>query len=512
MKRHAIHGIFLAFVAVAMMTSCQRDGGRARHPKDTISVVVNNAELTKAGLAGSYELFNVPIETEEGDTLVLSAIISDFDVQTPSTKGVVLTTLNIAERIGSTGFNLSVFKDGAVYAYDSYDTEYKHIDGRSMGNVTVTYGSSSWELNGGPYYWPVNGEDLTFCSYVPSSSLNDINWDNGAKASFHLAQRHNTKGYNDAVNQDDILFGIKTQNTAQSTSVHIDFKHALTAVRFVRGNIKGCIVKNIILENFYAAGDCEFSEDGGFVWKNHSDKVSFKQDFYTEISDDETGTILSLDGSADGSKTFMIIPQVLSEDAVFKIEIEGRIHPIEFKIGKSSVKDWSIYAGKVLTFKVSTPSDNYTGVTIEVGSTDDATVATNATVSNTNYSDVYIRANVVANWVDANGIIMAPLLGSELAFEYDASNFSDFWFYDADSETYYYKYPVPAGETTACNLFERYARPATPDLNEHELPADGRIELVIVSQAIEADPSKAKVTAAGWNPDAIAWMSSTPRN
>ncbi|MCQ2136071.1 MAG: fimbrillin family protein [Bacteroidales bacterium] len=510
MKRHAIHGIFLAFVAVAMMTSCQRDGGRARHPKDTISVVVDNAELTKAGLAGSHEIFNIPVETEDGDTLVLTALISDFDTQAPSTKGVVLTSSNIAERIGSTGFNLSVFKDGAVYAYDSYDTDYKHIDGRSMGNVTVTYGSSSWELNGGPYFWPVDEGNLTFCSYVPSSSLSAINWNKGAKASFHLAQQHNTKGYNDAVNQDDILFGIKTQNTAQSTSVHINFKHALTAVKFVRGNIKGCTISNISLENFYAAGDGEFSEDGGFVWKNHSDKVSFKQDFYTELSDDETGTI-SLDGSADGSKTFMIIPQVLSEDAVFKIEIEGRIHPIEFKIGKSTVKDWSIYAGKVLTFKVSTPSDNYTGVTIEVGSTDDATVATNATVSNTNYSDVYIRANVVANWVDANGIIMAPILGSELAFEF-AANFSDFWFYDADSETYYYKYPVPEGEATACNLFERYARPATPDLSKHELPADGRIELVIVSQAIEADPDKAKVTAAGWNAAAIAWMSSTRKN
>lgn len=515
MKRHAIHGIILLLASTVLMASCQSNGGRNGHSKDAISVVVENDELTKAG--ASRELFSIPVQTEEGDTLVIKGVITDFDSAAPQTRAAALTTGNIADAIGSTGFKLSAFKDGAVYAYDSFDIDetHEHIEGKSMGNIEVTYGAGAWEMSGGPYYWPLDKSSLTFCSYVPSSSLNVTGWNGGSKASFHLAQHHDAEEGHDAYFQDDILFAIDNQSAAQSSSARIRFKHALTGVQFVRGNIKGCTITSISLENFYAAGDGEYTADSCFTWKNLSDKTTFTQKFNKTISASETGKI-SLDNSGNGSRTFMIIPQKLSTDAVIRIDIEDRLHPIAFKIGQSaeaSLNDWSSYAGKILVLTVDMPSSNYTGVKIEVGSNDDATVATNASVTNTNYSDVYIRANIIANWVsyEDEGVIMSPILGSEIAFEF-AADFYDYWFYDAESETYYYKYPVPSGEPTACNLFERYARPVKPDYSKHNLPDDGRIELIIASQAVEADAAKEKVTAAGWNAAAIAWMSSTRKN
>lgn len=510
----------LAAAAISMgAVSCQRKGQDAPGAHNTISLTVDEEPATKVVTAGQpEEVLNMPFVTEDGDTLVLKAFISDAasvaETADAQTKGAPVTNDNIAAIVGGDGFKMSVFNNGQPYSYPDYDDGKIFIPGKSMSDVTAQFADGSWDLVGGPYYWPEDDSDLTFCSYTPvrqKGTISNLSWNNGAKATFHLAQTSGTFAKTDAVDQEDVLFAINTQNLSDSRTAKIHFRHALAAVKFARGTIEGCTVASVVLENFYTEGDCTFSPDGKFVWTKLESKKTLKQAFDTNIGLDDPEH-MPFDKSDDGRRTFMMIPQKLSEDAVIRINLEQKLlHPIVFPIGQyadSKLNDWSNFAGKVLTFTVNTPEEEYTGVNIEVVSQVASTVVTNANVKNINRSDVFVRANVVANWVDGTGDVIAPLMGSEIAFEKSA-DFSNYWYYDEESETYYYKYPVAKDQTPVRDLFTRYAKPASPDHSKHNLPASGHVEIIVLGQAIEADADKAYVTAAGWNPTAVAWMSAT---
>jgi len=98
----------------------------------------------------------------------------------------------------------------------------------------------------------------------------------------------------------------------------------------------------------------------------------------------------------------------------------------------------------------------------------------NVKIQNTGTTAAYIRAAVAANWVDANGNIVAPV--ENLTFERGSG-----WSKNEADGFYYYETPVNPGETTS-ELITSYSvsnagtKPANAD----------HLEMTISCQAIQA--------------------------
>lgn len=464
----------------------------------------------------------MPFVTDNGDTLSLDVFISDMPQQEMAspvmTKGQIITTENIPTAYGS--FTTSVFKDGEAYT--------DAISEKTMTDVTVTYNDGKWTFGGGPYYWPKE-EDLTFCSMAPisDSGVSNIEWSDGwTKLSFDYsmpaAGMDGEGKYHDAENQKDILFAINTQNRRDHDNVaNIEFSHALTAVRFIRGNIKDCTINAIGLSGFYGEGSAEAepntaagdSRKLSFTWTPSGDLQDFRQTFGVRLNDDiahqdiEEKTVTvgsSLDPTADQSYTFMVIPQEIQDDSKLIVFIDERLHPIELYFKKPDIdnklKDWSGYAGKIITIAISSLFEGDL-VDIEISDNVAANVKTDPTVHNIGSNPVFIRAAIVANWVTEDGTPIAPYTvdGDVIAtvpFEgYD----NNVWIYQ-DGFFYCKKILTAPGTAGApyndIKLFTKFTSPNPPE----SLPNVDHLEMDILFQAVDAkdDDAKSKIVAYGW--------------
>lgn len=116
----------------------------------------------------------------------------------------------------------------------------------------------------------------------------------------------------------------------------------------------------------------------------------------------------------------------------------------------------------------------------------DGTVKENVTIKNTGDVAVYIRAAIVANWVDADGNIIAPATKGT-----DYTNFnSDNGWVERDGY-YYWTSSVAVGGSTG-NLIDS----CQPIANAKPEGAD-HLQMDILSQAIQAEPEQARIDA-GW--------------
>ena len=505
--------------------SCQKDGSQifTRNSREMSVTVSGGTAMTRAAASTDQEkLYSMPFVTDNGDTLSLDVFIADMPEEMSSpvmTKGQIITTENIPTAYGS--FKTSVFKDGSAYTDE--------ISTQTMTDVTVTYGEGKWTFGGGPYYWP-HEDNLTFSSYSPvddASGVSNIAWtDGGSKLSFDYSmQAEGMDGegkYHDAENQQDILFAIDTQNRTDHDNVaRIEFSHALTAVKFIRGNIKDCTIDAIGLSGFYGAGSAEAepNTDPGdtrklsFTWTPSGDLQDFRQTFGVSLNEDihhqdlEEAAITegsSLDPTENQEYTFMIIPQVIQNNAKLLIYIEERLHPIEVVLMRDDVdaklKDWSGYAGKIITIAISALFEGDL-VDIEISDTVTAEVKTDPMVHNAGSNPVFVRAAIVANWVTEDGAPIAPYKvdGTTIVsapFEgYDGST----WTYN-DGFFYCRKVLTTPGTTgTPYNdikLFTKFTSPNPPE----SLPNVDHLEMDIMFQAVDAmgDDAKARIIAYGW--------------
>lgn len=97
--------------------------------------------------------------------------------------------------------------------------------------------------------------------------------------------------------------------------------------------------------------------------------------------------------------------------------------------------------------------------------------------------DAYVRVALVANWVNANGEIVAPAVATDVPFTLNDAA----WFKSGDY--YYHKAIVTPGSSTANLLASNTTLPLTTK--------DGNfLQVVIVHQSIQAQP--ASVVTAQW--------------
>jgi len=537
--------LILAGVALlSCLVSCQRSktnvtpsSAEVIHVRlsDNASTRAEDAEDTSEEMpdnSGQELLFSIPVVTEDGDSLRVDAWISDMgdavysdvldDSDVPETRGMIRTTDNMKEN--KNYFFTTVYTDaGSVYSDE--------LTGASMGNVTVQYVQSkaSWALGTGSgdsfdetlYHWPSDGSYLRFCSMY-GNGASSVDWHGGQSLSFSYAATVTTD-HTDAATQKDLLFAINRQNQNSRPKASdgrsyadIHFDHALTAVRFTRGNLENGTIQDVNMKGFYAAGTATATVTPGatvhqdkltFTWTPAGDPVTLSQTYNRVLTDADPkqtpgnhqvdGALL--DPTTNQEYTFFMVPQRLPDGASIEIYIAERIHPITIDLTAAKdgsgnamdpkLRDWSTYAGKIITISVNTVVN---GGLVDVVLADEveAHVKKNVVVTNNpidHSKDIYVRVAVIANWVNDVGTVIYPYpidnIFNDSRFDFTGVTTSDWVF---NGGFYYYKKKLLTGQSVKLiNTF------TSPVLGDTDFPNDNtevdHLEMTILVQGVEYD-------------------------
>ncbi|MBO7376115.1 MAG: hypothetical protein J6V01_03325 [Clostridia bacterium] len=134
-------------------------------------------------------------------------------------------------------------------------------------------------------------------------------------------------------------------------------------------------------------------------------------------------------------------------------------------------------ASNTATNTLTPDSDN----TPEVAETFENGVKYNVKFTNTADYSVYVRAAVVVTWQNADGEVhsVRPITNTNASIaDYQLDIDSTDWFFDAESGLYYYKHPVPGGESTTV-LLNNCRQTGTA-------PAGYKLHVELVCQTVQA--------------------------
>lgn len=544
----------LAFIAAAFVVGgCSREINQIAINSERVIKGVNVGKIsngTKCSTGSDDILFTEPIVTDQGDTLYLTVSIGDMpesvELQKDDvSKAAPVTTSNIAE----------LYESFITTAYDETGNIYKSVidpeaetkEYRSMDSLKVTYrkSESQWMFDDGVFYWPEDEkEHITFCSYAPVGVFDETakpQW-NGSIYSFSYKMPKDAAGKVDAELQKDLLVAVDEQTKTVDGQVNVKFKHALTAVRFVKGDIGNVTLEYISLNNICDRGDCKLEGDK-LTWENVSGKETFRQLYNTPIASTDPQH-MPFDKTDNGDLTFMVIPQLLTEESEISIYIKGNLHPetlrlkkyVEEKgikdIDKNYIYDWRPYAGKQITFAISATKINNVSVSVDDVLTQDPSThyprKEQVVITNTGRSDIYIRATLVGSWQNAAGQNLVHWSINEPYGFFEGgllgNGTDEYWVEGADGFYYYRKYiPKPDIATGTYHvvqhpLFDAFQLTSAPvretvagteeagqDLNIAQL------SLKILVQAIVADQDGSKKAAkAAWGENVDAYLSTYP--
>lgn len=222
-------------------------------------------------------------------------------------------------------------------------------------------------------YWPGERE-LSFMAVSPTAEFNSLNnkvfSDLRAEFSYTAKKQGNNR---DAEAQTDLLLAAGTCNKPNSENgrAPLKFHHALSAIKFAVRDVLDGEVVNIKIIGVKSTGDCVFTADdgtGSFVWSNQSGDETYSQNFNYQITDrgyadpnDESKDIVMND--AMPSKTFMLIPQQIPDDAMIEVTLK-RTDPnvnqeitVRGKIKANNVQEW--LPGHEYVYTISTSKDNW---------------------------------------------------------------------------------------------------------------------------------------------------------
>lgn len=221
-------------------------------------------------------------------------------------------------------------------------------DGYYMHNVEVTKENSWAPLK--EYLWPGSGS-LHINAYSPycavtnaTSGIVAINEGNPAS---NISAKLQYIVPSEVTEQNDLLWAMPRQASASPCSMK--FNHALAAVRFVTGSgMAPCTVKSISISGLLGSGTLDLEEG---TWTNVSGNENYTATVNTVLASSaedgnvEEGTIIT-----DVSHTFMLMPQVLGDEATVAMVIEYEGTEMEFS-AKLEGQSWG--AGNTYTYHLS---------------------------------------------------------------------------------------------------------------------------------------------------------------
>lgn len=117
-----------------------------------------------------------------------------------------------------------------------------------------------------------------------------------------------------ATEQNDIVIAVKEADGSSVTSQPLEFKHILSAINVKVGSLPevGGTFESIILKNIYNKGTYTYTDEN---WEREGTKSDY-------IVLDQTHTPAEGEVLNSGTSTFMMIPQVLPDDAILEVKFK----------------------------------------------------------------------------------------------------------------------------------------------------------------------------------------------
>ena len=486
----------LVLLMVLLLIACQKEElVPIRDIKDIITFSINsNADAINAYTASTRAVEEpLALISEDGaDTLTFDLTVTD-GIYTDQQS-------NISDTIVTKG--TSVTNDNLMDVCEEQIAMKAFYQNEQFINDVLVLDESGYARTSIASYWPIAEEALVdFWSFHPKEISQSQNFTiNNEETTPSLSFYYNMKDGDkntlvDATKQKDYILAYNRQGK-ESGSVDLNYIHALSAVKFNAGKTLAGEILNITITNVYAGGKLTFSPNGTskISWELDNERYTLNQDFSQKIDEDLSGDSSQAITKDIDNTVFMLIPQPLT-DKTLSIEFR-RKGETEAKIYTVNMPGGSWETGKSYTYTL-TLMDGL-GIKIETEETPtDNKVIDGIKIKNVNNKTCYVRAMVIANWVDQHGNIAAIFNPDETNLKITPENsnyqlsadWGSYWLHDAQTNIYYYKKPLLKEEYTAVDLFEKFTNPTsrTEDL---------KLDFMVIVQAVEAESSKASVKAA----------------
>lgn len=473
----------------------------------TVKVTASSVSTKSGVVEDDVVLAEIEMEDEAGGLLTISRSEGEmpsyeFESTSDVTKGAVVTTSSLNQS-GKT-FSLEAFLESSGRG-GNWDSAQDRDDLHYIKGAPFTCGAEGWTSEGATWR---NGVKTHFWAYTPSTLASGHGsltrtWASAKaadtelpKASISYTMASPGTDSQDATRMDDIVFAYNTGKYSGSGSadkVSLAFSHALACVYFnISGvTVPGVTVKDVSLVNVYSSASCDLTGSSSgisYAWKSQSTPQTYVQKI---VASDYVDGVQQLSASS----VFQVIPQTLGSGAALAITLvsaDGN----EKHIQKTISDTWQ--AGHYYAYKISYTS-GIDELTISVsdsasGSGKAGDKKSNLVIKNTGNVNCYIRAAIVANWVDASGNIVAPWDSSQGTFSGLPGNG---WVLGSDG-FWYFTGAVAAGSATPTALFTTYTVPTVPAGADH-------LVMTIAAQGVRYDSSKTGVTAA-WGSAAAALL------
>lgn len=277
-----------------------------------------------------------PLEVE-GHTLYLHTTVTDGIDGSHLGKDELLTRATPVSDMSTYG-SFSVF---AAFYQGAWSPASQNLN--FMYNVPVSLSGSVW-FPQPDYYWPGSGYNVRFYAYAPIDA--EFAPKQHAFANdFYIQYEVPT----DVSKQKDLLIAKSAEYAGNHGSiVPLEFKHVLTAVRFVVGDdMKAGTVNKVRLRNITSGG--VYYPETGYVGGQGIVK-DFEQEL-NKVTDGTPGTAIT-----GPLQTFMLPPQGFTDDSSV-IEIVFTDDEGEHTLS-ASLKDQMWNSGTTVTYKISTSSIN----------------------------------------------------------------------------------------------------------------------------------------------------------
>ncbi|HAC20804.1 MAG TPA: hypothetical protein DCF91_01740 [Porphyromonadaceae bacterium] len=330
---------YVYVLASMLLFSCQNDefaDSAKQESRDNISFGISAARdiPTTKSIQNASESF-VLRGTHSSDTLFVQTTVSE------GIRSSAKTESHIATRGAPVTDIVTSYGKYGVFCYiKDQQSQTTHF---YMYNEEVSYSNNNWITNE-TYYWPGSNYDLTFYAYAPLNNTNLTLPD----ASDAVAVPKLTYTVPSLVQeQSDLLVAATDQMSGNlKTQVPLSFKHICTAIRFdAHEQIQPGVLQKITLKGIHGQGTYDMNA--------HSWSVDATTGEYTvEPSVDTEGGSPVI---TSGENTFMMIPQVLGENAAIEIEFKDKVTNKVNTFSSSLSGEWLI--GKTVTYKISITPD-----------------------------------------------------------------------------------------------------------------------------------------------------------
>ena len=207
-----------------------------------------------------------------------------------------------------------------------------------MYNEMVIGSGSSWSTSEG--YFVPKEENMKFFAYFPY--YEDVRYGTspikmyGSELTAYPAPSFTYTMPDNAEEQQDLMYAISDQVHADAngklSTVHLHFRHLLTAITFAARSTESCTLKRVTLKNLYKRGDFEFKEDdaSGNPPVLRADAAENENGGFGDVYVDLDMKLKTSYKTADAGKSFMLILQpvddneniVMSSEAAMWVTIE----------------------------------------------------------------------------------------------------------------------------------------------------------------------------------------------